>query len=113
MRTRKETAEYERDDQHTRDTGEYQLPTCVCDGGRDKRGGPCNRCTWDIGNKFEAGERVQLHPATDLWMQGARYGGVLSFDPMTNTVRVKLDRLKRPVALAANLVQSIGGLWTL
>jgi len=25
---------------------------------------------------FKPGDRVQLHPATDLWMQGARYGVV-------------------------------------
>ncbi len=25
---------------------------------------------------FHTGSRVQLHPATDLWMSGARYGNV-------------------------------------
>lgn len=26
---------------------------------------------------FTSGDRVELHPATDLWAQGARYGNVL------------------------------------
>jgi hypothetical protein len=25
------------------------------------------------------GDRVQLHPATDLWMRGAKYGTVVKF----------------------------------
>jgi hypothetical protein len=27
---------------------------------------------------FKAGQRVQLHPATDRWMMGDRYGEVLN-----------------------------------
>jgi len=26
---------------------------------------------------FQPGQRVQLHPASDLWMRGARYGTVV------------------------------------
>ena len=54
---------------------------------------------------FNPGDRVQLHPATDLWMRGARYGKVLRVWPATATararVRVKLDALRRPVTLDA------------
>lgn len=28
--------------------------------------------------EFSKGDRVQLHPATNLWMRGARYGVVIS-----------------------------------
>ena len=46
---------------------------------------------------FIAGERVQLHPATDLWMSGAKYGTVVK---TTRTrVHVRLD-IGRTVALA-------------
>lgn len=27
---------------------------------------------------FKPGDRIELHPATDLWMRGARYANVLS-----------------------------------
>jgi hypothetical protein len=38
---------------------------------------------------FLIGERVELHPATDLWMMGARFGTVIK---VTRTkVHVKLD----------------------
>ncbi len=47
---------------------------------------------------FRPGTRVQLHPGTDLWAQGARFGTV------TRTTRqrvyVRLDRTGRVVALA-------------
>jgi len=29
------------------------------------------------GNGYNVGDRVELHPSTDLWMRGARYGDVL------------------------------------
>ena len=38
---------------------------------------------------FLPGERVELHPATDLWMMGARFGEVVK---VTRTrVHVRLD----------------------
>jgi hypothetical protein len=30
---------------------------------------------------FEIGQRVQLHPATDRWMMGDRYGVMISRGP--------------------------------
>jgi hypothetical protein len=40
---------------------------------------------------FQKGMRVQMHPATDLFMRGARYGTVTR---VTNTyVCVRLDKL--------------------
>jgi len=44
---------------------------------------------------FEVGQRVQLHPATDLWMSGARYGSVTR---VTKTyVHVKVDLIGKVV----------------
>lgn len=39
---------------------------------------------------FLPGERVQLHPATDLWLSGARYGTVVKVTKVR--VHVRLDR---------------------
>ncbi len=45
------------------------------------------------GRHYGVGDRVELHPATDLWMRGARYGVVkrLSRAPK-DRVHVELDR---------------------
>ena len=53
---------------------------------------------------FTIGTRVQLHPATDLWMMGARYGTVVK---VTRTrVHVKLDT-GRTVAMAPTNIAHI------
>lgn len=39
---------------------------------------------------FTVGQRVELHPATDLWMMGARFGVVTLIG--RKYVHVKLDR---------------------
>ena len=57
---------------------------------------------------FTKGQRVQLHPATDEWMQGDRYGTVVGHGrrraytngtsvTMETPVRVKLDKSGRIV----------------
>lgn len=43
---------------------------------------------------LKLGDRVQLHPATDQWMQGDRYGEVVGFSRLHN-VRVRLERSGR------------------
>ena len=44
------------------------------------------------GNTYTIGDRVELHPATDLWMMGARFGEVVGTSLTPNDrVRVKLD----------------------
>jgi hypothetical protein len=40
---------------------------------------------------FHKGQRVQMHPATDLFMRGARYGTVVRV--AKTYVSVKLDKL--------------------
>lgn len=45
------------------------------------------------GNGYTVGDRVELHPATDLWMRGARFGVVVGMSLTPNDrVRVKLDK---------------------
>ena len=45
------------------------------------------------GNEYQVGDRVELHPATDLWMMGARYGEVVGSSLTRNDrVKVRLDR---------------------
>lgn len=44
------------------------------------------------GNGYTVGDRVELHPGTDLWMRGARYGVVVGMSSTPNDrVKVKLD----------------------
>lgn len=46
---------------------------------------------------FRAGDRVQLHPATDLWMRGARYATVVRIG--RGFVYVLLDGRSSPYAM--------------
>lgn len=53
------------------------------------------------GNGYTIGDRVELHPATDLWMRGARYGVVVGTSlTSADRVRVRLD--KRPGVFAGH-----------
>lgn len=54
--------------------------------------------------EFAKGDRVELHPATDAWMMGDRYGTVVRVGPyveeslapgQTIVVRVRMDRSGR------------------
>lgn len=45
-------------------------------------------------NGYQPGDRVQLHPGTDQWMQGDRYGEVVKVQP-SGAVLVKMDRSGR------------------
>ena len=51
------------------------------------------------GNGYTIGDRVELHPGTDLWMRGARYGDVVGLSLTPNDrVRVKIDRTGRTIS---------------
>ena len=54
------------------------------------------------GSTYAVGDRVELHPACDLWMRGARYGVVVrtSLTPI-DRIHVKLDKLPRRVFAGA------------
>ena len=58
---------------------------------------------------FRIGDRVELHPATSLWMRGARYGTVreigrsaltVHIDLYNREIRVDPDNIARIVAIA-------------
>jgi len=40
---------------------------------------------------FHPGQRVEMHPAADLWLTGARFGTVVKVG--TKVVHVKLDKI--------------------
>jgi hypothetical protein len=50
-------------------------------------------------NDFVDGQRVQMHPATDLFMRGARYGNIVAtrMRGPRPYFMVKLDALPRPI----------------
>lgn len=55
---------------------------------------------------YRAGDRVQLHPATDLWAMGARYGDVVRVTGQR--VHVRLDATGRTVRLEpANILEIV------
>jgi hypothetical protein len=46
------------------------------------------------GSAYNVGDRVELHPGTDLWMSGAHYGTVVGIRPTPkDRVHVTLDKL--------------------
>jgi hypothetical protein len=56
--------------------------------------------------RVSAGDRCQLHPATDRWMMGDRFGDVVSVVKADrrkpfDRVRVKLDRSGRTLTFPA------------
>ena len=47
------------------------------------------------GKTYTVGDRVEVHPGTDLWMMGARYGTVQSIVPTEgDRVRVEMDKVR-------------------
>lgn len=56
---------------------------------------------------WKVGERVELHPGTDLWMRNARYGEVVKVG--RKWVHVKLDKLARPVKVCPTLLMPVYG----
>jgi hypothetical protein len=50
------------------------------------------------------GDRVELKPHLDAWIRGARFGDVVSIDAKKGNVRVKLDKLAKPITTAADNV---------
>lgn len=56
-------------------------------------------------NELSVKDRVQLHPCTDLWMMGARYGTITEVG--RKHVRVHLDRLGRSRVLNPELIGEV------
>lgn len=62
------------------------------------------------GFPIHIGDRIELHPGLDLWMQGARFGVIRTLSPGTGTVplvTVQLDRKRRPIAVHADRVRKV------
>jgi len=57
----------------------------------------------------KVGDRIELHPGTDLWMRGARFGTVLNkyVRHGLTRYRVQLDKLAKPVTVPSFNVQSV------
>ena len=53
---------------------------------------------------YRVGQRVELHPATDWWMRGARFGEVVKVG--RSLYHVRLDRTGRVVKVSE---RNIGG----
>lgn len=63
---------------------------------------------FDSLNAFGVGDRVELHPATDLWMRGARFGEVIRVGRKALTVR--LDAIPdRPARVRPGNIYAIIG----
>jgi hypothetical protein len=54
---------------------------------------------------YKPGQRVQLHPATDAWMQGDRYGQVVKSG--REKVHVKMDRSGRTLRVHPDNIQGV------
>lgn len=57
-------------------------------------------------NGFTIGTRVQLHPATDAWMSGDRFGTVVKV--ATRFIHVSMDRSGRTRRFAPSMVTEAG-----
>lgn len=55
------------------------------------------------------GCRVELSPACDLWMQGARFGSIVAVDRQSKLVRLRMDhpQVKKLQAVRSEYVRSI------
>jgi hypothetical protein len=54
---------------------------------------------------FKKGDRIEMHPATDLWMRGARYGEIIQVG--RKNLKVKLDYLRRAIAVSPRNIGQI------
>ena len=61
------------------------------------------------GKALEVGNRIEIHPGTDLWMRGARYGTITGMVPTTNDrVRVEMDKIpNRTYSASADTFKAI------
>jgi len=60
---------------------------------------------FDSLTQFRVGDRVQLHPATDAWMRGDRYGTVTKITRIS--LHVLMDRSGRTRKVAADSIYDI------
>ncbi len=56
-------------------------------------------------SSFRVGNRVQMHPATTFWMQGARYGEVVNIGKAC--VVINLDRRRYSITVSPDKIAEI------
>ena len=56
-------------------------------------------------NDFIIGDRVELHPACDLWMRGARFGNVVKIGRKKVTVFVDHPAVRRDLPFSPDLLR--------
>jgi alkyl hydroperoxide reductase subunit AhpF len=66
-----------------------------------------NTITGFDGSTIKLHSRVEMHPGTDFWMRGARFGSVVALNGTTEKVRVKLDRIRSTILVDGTAVRSI------
>lgn len=55
---------------------------------------------------FKPGQRIELHPATDRWMRGDRFGEIIG--KRENIYRVKMDRSGQTIRVSeANISKTV------
>jgi len=60
------------------------------------------------GKPYGIGDRVEIHPGTDLWMRGARYGEVVGTSITSDDrVRVVMDKVPGIRSGTADLFQKV------
>ena len=52
----------------------------------------------------KAGRRVEMHPATDWWMMGDRFGTVTRVDHVAGLLHVKLDKSERTIRVKPDMI---------
>jgi hypothetical protein len=58
------------------------------------------------GIAYGLGDRVEIHPASDFWMRGARFGTVVGVTPK-DRVHVRLDKVSGKVVGKADTFRLI------
>jgi hypothetical protein len=59
------------------------------------------------GSIIKLHSRVEMHPATNFWMRGARFGSVIRVNTLRDLARVKLDKVRTSILVAAVSLKSI------
>lgn len=52
---------------------------------------------------YKVGDRVELHPATDTWMRGDRYGEIVRIG--TKNIYVRMDKSNRILGFTPDNIQ--------
>lgn len=59
------------------------------------------------GSIIKLHSRIEMHPGTDFWARGARFGTVIRVNTLRDLARVKLDKVRTSILVAAVSLKSI------